>query len=145
MKSDPNDSLEVRGGLGSGSLFLQTRNRGHKGAFVTGSAPQGPTRFQSPLSSILFNPEGNRNRISRRVKFWIERLIINSAGELSLSGISFRSLFMLMYIETHSFHRQHTQAPADSSPPSPEAPSRLACFQLLPAFSLLHSAALLPY
>ena len=49
MKSDPNDPLEVRGGLGSWSLFLQTRNRGYKGAFVTGSAPQGPTRFQSPL------------------------------------------------------------------------------------------------
>ena len=101
--------------------------------------------FSLPFSLILFNSEGNRNRISRRVKFWIERLIINSAGELSFSGISFGPLFMLMYIETRSFHRQHTQAPADSSPPSPKAPSRLACFQLLPPSPLLHSAALLPY
>ena len=43
------------------------------------------------------------------------------------------------------FHRQHTQAPADSSPPSPRAPSRLACFQLLPPSSLVQSATLLLY
>ena len=43
------------------------------------------------------------------------------------------------------FHRQHTQAPAASSPPSPRAPSRLACFQLLPPSSLVQSATLLLY
>lgn len=45
----------------------------------------GPLRILigfSPFSLILFNPEGNRGRRRKEIKFWIERLIINLAEEL---------------------------------------------------------------
>ena len=37
---------------------------------------------------MLHNLEGSRFRKRKEVKFWIERLIINSAEELSFRGIS---------------------------------------------------------
>ena len=35
---------------------------------------------------MLLNPEGNRDETRKGIKFWIERLIINSAEELGLRG-----------------------------------------------------------
>ena len=48
----------------------------------------GPLRILigfSPFSLILFNPEGNRGRRRKEIKFWIERLIVNPA-EKSVLG-----------------------------------------------------------
>ena len=39
---------------------------------------------------LLFNPEGNRGRTRKGIKFWIERLIINLSRELIL-GVLGRS------------------------------------------------------
>ena len=51
----------------------------------------------SPLCLILPNPEGNRDTTRRRIKFWIERLIINSAGELRVGwgGLDFNTQFIV--------------------------------------------------
>ena len=53
----------------------------------------GPRRillgFNAPFSLILLNPEGNRGGTRKGIKFWIERLIINLAGELSFRGTPF--------------------------------------------------------
>ena len=68
------------------SFFLQTRNGGPGGACVPGKALLG---FSPHFSLILLNPEGNRDGMRRRIKFWIERLIINLARELSFSGTQF--------------------------------------------------------
>ena len=38
------------------------------------------------FSLILLNLEGNRGGTRKGIKFWIERLIINSAEELSFRG-----------------------------------------------------------
>ena len=41
----------------------------------------------NPLFSlILLSPEGNGGRRRKGIKFWMERLIINSAGELGFRG-----------------------------------------------------------
>ena len=42
--------------------------------------------FNPPFSLILLNPEGNGGGIRRGIKFWIERFIINLAGELGFKG-----------------------------------------------------------
>ena len=143
IKSDPNDSLELRGGLGSQSLFLQETGD-TKGAFVTGSAPQSPTRFQSPL---LFDT----------VQSWREQAQDKQESKVLDREVNYKLSretqfqWYFIWVTVHAdvywnmFHRQHTQAPADSSPPSPRAPSRLACFQLLPPSSLVQSATLLLY
>ena len=38
--------------------------------------------WNSPLSFIFLHPEGSKGGIRKGIKFWIERLTINSAGEL---------------------------------------------------------------
>ena len=43
--------------------------------------------FSPSFSLILLNFEGNRGGIRKGIKWWIESLIINSAGELSCGGI----------------------------------------------------------
>ena len=43
------------------------------------------TGFNPPLSLLLFNLEGNMCRTRKEIKFWIERLIINSAKELGFN------------------------------------------------------------
>lgn len=39
---------------------------------------------------IIFNLEGNRFKERKKIKFWIERLIIDSAKELSPGGLGFK-------------------------------------------------------
>ena len=55
--------------------------------------PGGPCRvllgFDPPISLILLNHEGNKGETRMGIKFWIEKLIINSAGELGLGGVWF--------------------------------------------------------
>lgn len=51
---------------------------------------QGPWRnfciLEAPsFLKILISLEGNRSRTRKGIQFWIERLIINSAGELNFS------------------------------------------------------------
>ena len=54
----------------------------HKGAlYQEGSI--GPFHFYPHFSLTLFNPEGNRGKTRKGIKFWIEKLIINSSEELS--------------------------------------------------------------
>ena len=50
--------------------------------------------FHSPFSLIFLNPEGHGGwRCTRKgIKFWIERLIINSARELSFRETCFHYL-----------------------------------------------------
>ena len=46
--------------------------------------------FNPPFSLILLNPEGKRGGTRKGIKFWIERLIINLAGELGFRGTRFQ-------------------------------------------------------
>ena len=50
----------------------------------------GPCRvllsFSPPFSLLLLGPDGNRDRTSKGIKFWIERLILYLAGELGFRG-----------------------------------------------------------
>ena len=41
--------------------------------------------FHLPFSLLLFIPEGNRGGTRKGIKFWIERLIMNSSGELGFT------------------------------------------------------------
>lgn len=56
-------------------------------------APLGPAVSNLPhaFSLIPLNPEGNRCRTRKGIKLWIERLIINLAGELGFRELNFRS------------------------------------------------------
>ena len=65
---------------------------GKQKGFVAERAPQGPGWFHSSFFFfwLLFNPEGNRGRTRKGIKFWIERLIINLSRELIL-GVLGRS------------------------------------------------------
>ena len=77
--------MELREDLWDYSLFLQTRNVGHRGVFVLGKALQCPALFQSPLFSDSPQSWGDGVRIRKRIKFWIERFI-NLARELWFLG-----------------------------------------------------------
>ena len=46
--------------------------------------------FNSPLSLILLHPVDDRDRTRKGIKFWMERPIINSSGELGLRGTQFQ-------------------------------------------------------
>ena len=59
--------MEPKEGPGDWSLFLQTRNGEHEGAFVPGRALQGPAWFQSPIPLILFTLEKNRCRTRKGI------------------------------------------------------------------------------
>ena len=83
---------------------LQTRNRAQREVFVPGKAPWGPAWFQSLFSLILANPEGSRAR--KGIKFWIERLTINSAGELGFGegGLVLGELSFTSYVSVLHSH-----------------------------------------
>ena len=53
----------------------------------------GPCRvllsFNHLFSLTLLHPEGNRDKTRKGIQFWMERLIINTAGELHFSGTQF--------------------------------------------------------
>lgn len=55
--------------------------------------PGGPDRvlfgLNSPFPLILLNLEGNKCETKKGIKFWIERLITNSVGELGSRGTQF--------------------------------------------------------
>ena len=48
----------------------------------------------APFSGY-FSPEEDRGGIRKGIQFWIERLIINSAEELSFRGTQFHSLISI--------------------------------------------------
>ena len=54
-----------------------------------------------PFSLILLNLEGNRFRKRKGVKLWIERLIKNSAEELSFRGIWFQFHYRCDFEKSH--------------------------------------------
>ena len=66
----------------------------HGRTSVPKKGSQGPAWFHSFFFFfffwLLFNPEGNRGRTRKGIKFWIERLIINLSRELIL-GVLGRS------------------------------------------------------
>ena len=70
-------------------LKKKETNGGHRGTFVPEKAHTVLFGFNPPFSSIFLNSEGNRSGTRKGIKFWIERLIINSA-ELSFREIQFR-------------------------------------------------------
>ena len=83
----PGSALWNMGGLGDESLFLQIRNRGpvlERALFD----------FSLPFSLVLLNPERKRDRTRKKIKFWIEGLIINSTGELCFRGTGFQLPFL---------------------------------------------------
>ena len=58
--------------------------------------------FNFPLSLIFLNLEENTCWTRKRIQFWIEKLIINSAEELSSRGTQFHSLISIQeepYVE----------------------------------------------
>ena len=58
-------------------------------ALIPERATQGLVQFQLHLFfDIPLPSEGNTSRTRKGIKFWIERLIMNSAGELSFRGPS---------------------------------------------------------
>ena len=61
--------------------------------------PGGPHRvllgFNCPFSLIFLNPEGNRCKTRKAIKYWIERLIINLAGRLDFRGTWFQRYTVL--------------------------------------------------
>ena len=63
-------------------LFLQVIKEHAEGLLYWGGPYRVPLRF-NPISLILLNPEGNRGRTRKGIKFWIERVIINSAWKFS--------------------------------------------------------------
>ena len=79
--------MELGEGLGDQSLFLQIW-RGHGGAFLPRKALQGSTWFQSSIL-LLLNPERNKGRARKKIKFLIERFITNLARELGFRGLGF--------------------------------------------------------
>ena len=58
-----------------------------------GLVPRGPCRVllsvSAPFSLMLLNAEGNRCGTRKGIKFWLERLIVNSAEELGFRGTRF--------------------------------------------------------
>ena len=63
---------------------------GTKGLLYLGGPCRVLLGFSPPFSLIPLNLEGNRGMTRMGIKFWIERLIINSAGELSVGGTQFQ-------------------------------------------------------
>ena len=51
--------------------------------------------FDFPFSVIFLNLEGNTCWTRKGIKFWIERIIVNSAEELSFRGTQFHSLISI--------------------------------------------------
>lgn len=74
--------MELREELRDRNHFLQTRN-GTWGNFCT---YEGAAQFQTPFPLIFLIAEWNMGGTKRRIKFWMERLIINLAGELVFGG-----------------------------------------------------------
>ena len=67
----------------------QTRSRGQTWRGLYPGRPHRVLLSFSPFSLMLLNAEGNRGGIRKKIKVWIERLIINSAGELGFRGLGF--------------------------------------------------------
>ena len=61
-----------------------------EGLLYPGGPCSVPLAYNSPFSLIQLTPEGNKGRIRKGTKFWIEGLIINSAEELSFRGTPFQ-------------------------------------------------------
>lgn len=79
--------MELGEGLGGKSLFSTNKNWEILRGFFTQESPTDSCLVSIP-PLILLNPEGNRDRIRKGTKFWIEKLIINSVGQLSFWGNS---------------------------------------------------------
>lgn len=60
---------------------------------MRGLYPRGPRGvllgFSAHFSLILINPERTRGRARKGIKFWVEKLIINSAEDLDFRGTGF--------------------------------------------------------
>ena len=54
-----------------------------------GDSPKSPAHFQSPLFFDIPHTLGEMDGTRKAIKFWMERLILNSAGELSTGGLGF--------------------------------------------------------
>lgn len=59
---------------------------------MLGRALHGPAQFQSSLFYDTPQLQGNRCRLRNGIKFWIERLIINSTDELGFRRSQFHVL-----------------------------------------------------
>ena len=71
--------------------FSSKQDMGDTEVLLCPCVPQSPAQFQPPFFELL-NLEGNRCWTRKGITFWIERLIINLAKELSFRGTWFRSL-----------------------------------------------------
>ena len=82
--------MELREDLWDHSLFLQTGNMGHRGVSVLGKVL---LCFNPRFSLILCSLEGDRVRIRKGIKFWIERFT-NWQGNLGFWGLGFTFALM---------------------------------------------------
>ena len=72
--------------------------------------------YNSPLFFDIPVLSGNRYRKGKGIKFWIERLIINSAEELGFKGAQFHSKIImltfqsiLMSLQIHIFYLSYDE------------------------------------
>ena len=89
--------MELGEGWDMEGFFLHMRKRGRGGIWCRGGPCKVLLRFIPIVSLASLNPEGIKDRERRRVKFRMERLIINSAGALS-----FRQNFVSFPLLTHN-------------------------------------------
>ena len=75
------------------AFFLQTRNKGHKKAFVPMRTPQAPAQFQFQRSLII----PLRNPISHEQSFSILTLCLFTCWKMSLLGILYQPKSACMY------------------------------------------------
>ena len=82
--------MELREGPGDQSLFYKQEMGDTNRLLYPGMLHRVLLSFNPLFSLTLLNPEGNRGRTRKGIKFWIERLIINLSRELIL-GVLGRS------------------------------------------------------
>ena len=70
-------------------FFSTKKSGGTEGLLYPGRPRRVLLSFSLPFS---LNPEGDRGRTEKGIKFWTQRLIINLAGELSFRGTWFQNL-----------------------------------------------------
>ena len=79
--------MELEEGLGDRSLFYKEETGDTERLLYPRRSHRALLGFSPLFSLTLLNPEGNGDRTRKGIKFWKERLIINSVREFSFGGL----------------------------------------------------------
>ena len=91
--------MELREGPGDQSLFYKQEMGDTNRLLYPGMLHRVLLSFNPLFSLTLLNPEGNRGRTRKGIKFWMEKLIINLAEKLSFRALSFSYSICLSIID----------------------------------------------